>query len=214
MTARSPRAAMAFVLLAALGIACGAGSRAPEHESAPAAAHAPESGRLWTDPVDFLALRTEYGDRSDYRAVCEDGRPVREWNRAAEAQDWPALLASTSKWLDGCPVDIDAHMLISIADAQTGQHVDAGAHATWFRGLVDSIVASGNGTSSDSPFVVISVQEEYALLRALHLQPKRQSLLNGGIDAIAVSDAEGREATMYFLPSAHWRRLEQELPGK
>jgi hypothetical protein len=209
MTDHSPRAATALVLLAALGIACAAGSPAPER--AAAAPPAPESARLWTDPVDFLALRTEFGDRSDFRAVCEDGRPTKEWNRAAEAQDWQALLGSTSKWLDACPVDIDAHMLASVAHAQTGQHVEAGAHATWFRGLVDSVLQSGSGRSADSPFVVISVTEEYAVLRALHLQAKRQSLLNGGIDAIAVSDADGREVTMYFLPSAHWRRLEQQF---
>jgi hypothetical protein len=161
--------------------------------------------------VDFLALRTEFGGRSDFRAVCEDGRPVSEWNRAAEAQDWAALLASTSKWLDACPVDIDAHMLASVAHAQTDQHVEAGAHATWYRGLVDSILQSGSGRSATSPFVVISVPEEYAVLRALHLQPKGQSLLNGGIDAIEVTDADGTEAIMYFLPSAHWRRLEQEI---
>jgi hypothetical protein len=159
--------------------------------------------------VDFLALRTEFGDRSDFTAICESGRPVREWHKASEASDWQTLLASTAKWLDGCPVDIDAHYLSAVANERASQHVEAGAHATWFRGLVDSVLGSGSGNSSESPYVVISLDEEYAVLRALGLQPKRQTLLNGGIDAISTTDASGNESTVYFLPTAHWRRLEK-----
>jgi hypothetical protein len=213
MTAASRHRAMVLHLFSAIGFACAAGSpSAPDPERQPPREQqspAPESQQLWTDPVDFLTLRTEFGDRSDFAALCERDRPVREWHAASEASDWKTLLASTAKWLDRCPVDIDAHLLSAVANERTAQHVEAAAHASWFRGLVDSVLASGSGNSTDSPYVVISVDEEYAVLRALRLQPEGQTLLNGSIDAISTTDASGNESTVYFLPTAHWRRLEK-----
>jgi len=217
MSANSRRAWTALPLVAAIGLAC-AGRSSPGSARGPRPAPAdlrpsgPTSPRIWTDPVDFLALRTEFGDRSDFAEVCERDRPVGEWMRAYQTSDWPTLLDSTQKWLAECPVDIDAHWLSALANRQTGEYIDAAAHAVWFRGLVDSVLGSGSGTSADSPYRVISVDEEYAILRARRLQPARQTLLNGGIDALRTVDADGKESTVYFFPEAHWRRLEKTKP--
>jgi hypothetical protein len=163
-------------------------------------------------PKDFLALRTEYGDRSDFAERCENGRPLRAWYDAANGSDWQTVLDSTAKWLDSCPVDIDAHFVRAVALAETGRSIESDVHVGWFRGLVDSILATGDGRSAESPFVVISVPEEYAVLRAFRLEARGQSLLDGGIDAIAVVDKDGNESTAYFRPDAHWRRMARDLP--
>lgn len=83
-----------------------------------------------------------------------------------------AACPSTARWLDACPVDIDAHFLSAVANRETGNHVEAAAHVRWFKGLVESVMRSGSGKSATSPFVTISVDEEYAMLRALQLQPR------------------------------------------
>ncbi len=172
-----------------------------------------ESDRVWTDPVDFLELRTEYGNRGDFGAICESNRPLRELYEAADAANWYTVLELSARWLDSCPVDIDAHFLRAVALQEVGEVAESDAHARWFDGLVRSVLDSGDGKSSDSAFVVISVNEEYAILRALGLEHESQSLLGGGVDAISVVDADGNRSTVYFRPVAHFRRLEEMLRG-
>lgn len=167
----------------------------------------------WAGPVDFTDLRTKYGERDDYAAVCEADRPLRELYDAASREDWETVLDLSGPWLVDCPVDIDAHFLRSIACGETGRAIDANHHAIWFRGLVDSVLASGSG-EPDDPYVVISVAEEYAVLRALRLQHEEQRLVAGGIDAITARDADGESVTLYFLPEAHWRRLRETFPAE
>jgi hypothetical protein len=62
----------------------------------------------------------------------------------------------------------------------------------------------------DSPWIVISVAEEYAVLRALGMKREGQSLLDGGIDAITVA-VGGETRSVYFFPEAHWVRLQREF---
>ena len=116
------------------------------------------------------------------------------------------------QWLSSGPVDIEAHYLRAIAFQQTSQEIRSSSHIRWYRGLVDSVLGSGSGESADSPYIVISVYEEYSILFALGLEKKRQSLLHGGIDAIAAETAEHQEVTIYFWPQAHWRRLAAQFP--
>lgn len=139
-------------------------------------------------------------------------RPLREWFEAANAANWQTVLASTEKWLDACPVDIDAHFFRTVALFETGRPADGAAHKAWHQGLVDSVVRSGDGRSYASPYVVISIPEEYAVLRSLRLKRQSQSLLDGGIDAIEVTDESGISSTVYFrLVDAYWRRMDELL---
>ncbi len=82
----------------------------------------------------------------------------------------------------------------------------------WYRGLVESVLASGDGKSPQTAFTVISVGEEYAILRALNLRVESQALIEGHIDALTVEGEHG-ESTIYFNPAAHFRRLERAFEG-
>lgn len=196
-------------LAALLALRCVAGPSAEPSGEPPAA----RTGRSWTDPVNFSALREEYGNREDFSAICESDRPLRQMYDASNVADWKTVLDLSKRWLDSCPVDIDAHLLRGLALRVTGKTAESDAHLRWFRGLMGSILQTGDGKSSDSPFVVISVGEEYSVLRVFRLHPTGQRLLPGGIDAITAVDGKGNESTVYFLPAAHWRRLEKSLEG-
>jgi hypothetical protein len=164
----------------------------------------------WAGPVDFTDLRTKYGERDDFYAICEDDRPLRELYDAANREDWETVLDLSAPWLLECPVDIDAHFLRSIACGETGRAIDSTHHAIWFHGLVDSVLESGEGGPED-PYVVISIAEEYAVLRALRLEHEEQRLVAGGVDAITAREADGESVTLFFRPEAHWRRLRKVL---
>lgn len=166
--------------------------------------------RDWSAPVDFTALRTEYGARDDFDAVCVDGQPFPELVRQASARAWPEIIATTGVWLDSCPVDIDAHFLRAVALKEVGRFEESELHAEWYKGLVESVLESGDGKTPDSPWVVISVQEKFAMLRVLRASHVDKKPLEGAVEALVVQRQDGTRFVVYFDSSAHLRRLESQ----
>lgn len=162
--------------------------------------------------TEMGSARAAYGDREDFFSLCEKDRPLEEWAERLNAERWQEALVSSERWLEKCPVDIDARFVAAAALTELGRPDDAAEHIRWYRGMIDSIFASGDGKSPATALVVISIAEEYSILHALGLERKEQSLLDGGIDAIRVADREGRELTIYFNPAAHFRRFERMFP--
>jgi hypothetical protein len=84
-------------------------------------------------------------------------------------------------------------------------------HKTVFRGLVNSIVNSGDGKSTDKAWVVINTHEEYVVLRVLGYKPGGQSLVRKdghAYDVMKVKNVEDEtDATFYFnvdIPMKHY----------
>ena len=80
------------------------------------------------------------------------------------------------------------------------------------KGLVESVLTSGDGRSPETAWVVISVPEEYAILRALRARQVSQTLLEDQrVDAVEVETRNGERVTVYFSPRAHFQRLRRQL---
>ena len=175
---------------------------------------APEP-RDWNDPVDFTALRAEYGDRADFDSIC-GGSSFDELAAQAKAKDWDGIVASSGPWLESCPVDLDVQFLRAIALKETGRSEESDLHLSWYKGLAESVLASGDGRTPQTAWVVISVNEEYAVLRGLRVKPVSHDLLDGNIDAVEVERRDGKRVTIYFDPKAHFQRLarRQEMAGE
>jgi hypothetical protein len=204
---------LAFIFAGISSIACFATACTPTPTSSTKATALEETHdtESWPDQVDFGVLREQYGERDDFYQICEADRPLREWFELADEGNWERVLAVSLPWLDHCRVDIDAHFISAVALSELKRDIESRQHIYWFRGLVNSVLESGDGRTSETAYVVISVPEEYAVLRTLRIQPTgQQMLLGGGIDAISVED-EGGRSTVYFNPSAHFRRLAREF---
>jgi len=158
-------------------------------------------------PTDFGRLRTEYGDRKDFFDICERRRPLKRLAELVDQKRWDEVLTVSDPWLQQCPVDIDAHFVKAIALKELGRAPESEDHIRWFRGLADSILASGDGRTPQTAFVVISVPEEYSMLRVLRMRLKSQALTSGGIDALSVENGQGVTGIIYFNPAAHFRRM-------
>ena len=82
-------------------------------------------------------------------------------------------------------------------------------------GLFRSIVASGDGMTPETPFVVIAIAEEYMVLRERGLRPAGQALLqtaNGPVDALTgVDPANGMRQTLYFDVNRLFMALDRRL---
>jgi hypothetical protein len=203
--------AAAALLFAALGCRSPAPADAPAPTPIDPASLVAPSQPSPDDPIfldDFTKLRTEYGDREDFAVLCEQNRPARQLVEAFNASRWTEALALSLAWTKQCPVDIDARMVSAVSLQQLGREPESAEQKRWYNGLVDSVLASGDGKTPETAFVVISVSEEYAMLHAFGLESRGQALLAGGIDAIT-AEGESGPSTIYFNPAAHFRRLDR-----
>ncbi len=83
------------------------------------------------------------------------------------------------------------------------------------RGLIDSILQSGDGKSEGTAFVVIEVAEEYSLMRALGLRPSNQALIHAqghSYDRFDTqSNGTGQEVVVFFNIDRPLAVLDREL---
>ncbi len=126
---------------------------------------------------------------------------------------WEAAANQGLNWLDRCPVDIRAHHYTGIALTKLGREQEGQDHFRWAEGLMDSIVASGDGKTPETAYVTISVAEEYDALYFFGLERKSQALVSGPImcDLITALNDKGEEVSIYFNPAAHFARLAKML---
>lgn len=99
-------------------------------------------------------------------------------------------------------VEVNAHLAAQVAYQETGNAERAQFHKFMADGLLNSIKGSVDGKSTETAYEVISINEEYGLIRSLGLRPIRQALLEDGghsYDAITVIDPQtNKESTIYF----------------
>lgn len=169
-----------------------------------------EPGAERAQTIDFARLRTEYGERDNYFELCEEDRPIQKFVGLANASRWQEVLEISEPWLAHCPIDIDAQLVAAVALKALGRDTEAEEHLRWYRGLVESILGSGDGEAPESAYHVISIAEEYSMLRTFGVRFKEQALVDGEIDALTV-EGESGEQVIYFNPASHFRRLEREL---
>ena len=166
--------------------------------------------RDWSMLPNFDEIRIERGGRDDFIELCGVGGRVDSDDPTMTYfanEDWEAMAASAAARLESCPVDIQFHLAMAFAMQKLGRDSEAKVHEAWYEGLIDSILASGDGRSSDSAFVTISIAEEYEVLSAFGFAPKSQSLTEDQRDRFVVTDKEGNEHVIYFFPKFHWYRL-------
>jgi hypothetical protein len=164
----------------------------------------------WTQRPDFGALRSEWSDRDDFGKRCEWTRPMRKAFELMSADKWGEVLELATSWVEGCPVDMDAHVVRAIALEHLDRPEEADHHRTWMRGLFEAVMATGDGKTPETAYHVIAVYEEYSMLRFLRYEPRGQSLTPHGIDAMSVI-ADGEKRTIYFNPDASFARMQKEF---
>ena len=88
-------------------------------------------------------------------------------------------------------------------------------HHYVYDGLVQSILKSGDGKSPASAYVVISTDEEYAVLRALGIRSTQQALMGEKgekIDRISgVNEKSNETVTLYFNVTRPFKWLEDQF---
>lgn len=195
-----------FLLVAILALPHPAVAKDPPSEYATLLA----SLKAGNTNIDYTRLRLSYADSPEQKHAKDTSDAEKAMFAALNAKDFPKALQQAQIVLDREYVNIDAHFVAFAASSETGATDKAAFHKAIFVGLVDSIRNSGDGKSPETGWVIISVHEEYVLLRVLGFKPAGQSLMtkNGhAYDVMKANDVkDGAEQTFYFntdIPMKH-----------
>jgi hypothetical protein len=160
--------------------------------------------------IDYGRLRLSWVDSPEYKLAKDTKKEEDAMNAALEQKNYAEALKNAEIVLASEYVNMDAHFAASVANRELGQPDQAEFHKTVFRGLVNSIVNSGDGKSTDKAWVVINTHEEYVVLRVLGYKPGGQSLVRKdghAYDVMKVKNVEDEtDATFYFnvdIPMKH-----------
>jgi len=191
------RRSFGFVLLALLALPGFAGAKDPSEYAGLLA-----SVKAGNTNIDYARLRLSYMESPERKKAKDVSNAEKAMFEALSAKDFPKALKHAETVLAAEYINMDAHFVASVANREMGNTEKAEFHRTVFRALIDSIRNSGDGKSMATAWVVVTVHEEYVLLRALGFKPSGQSLLEKdghSYDVMKVKSAEdGTEQTFYF----------------
>ncbi|MGQ9849069.1 MAG: DUF4919 domain-containing protein [Aggregatilineaceae bacterium] len=121
------------------------------------------------DPVDadYHALRMAYTRSDHYQPHPHDHDTVALMNEALRIGDLDGAMVATQKLLDRDYLDIMAHMVADYIYTSRDDTERALYHRAIARGLIDAVLATGNGNDFHTAFIVINTLEEYVILRVL-----------------------------------------------
>ncbi len=161
--------------------------------------------------VDFQRLRFSYMESPERRAAKDVSQERAEMGRAIADRNFGRALELSEVVLKAAFIDIDGHLTACVANEELQQKWWSDYHKNVFGRLLDSILNWGDGQTAATAYKVISIQEEYAVLRVLGVTPVRQSLQRAdghSYDVFSVKDdRSGEDMQVFFnvdIPMANY----------
>jgi hypothetical protein len=147
--------------------------------------------------------RLAYAASADYNPYDLKSRDFLKSADALLAKDeFAQAIAEAQKGLAVSKYNIELLILVASAYRAAGDMPNADQTRQEWMSIVDSILRSGDGRDFATAFQVISVDEEYSVLRILRLDVLGQSLVQhegSEFDVMQVKDPRsGNELTLYF----------------
>src|SRR5207245_2132656 len=144
----------------------------PRTTCAGAGFRARTNGTRWRSPSPSRSCRRRrISTASSHTAIW--GRSCDNWCGSKDAN-----MRVRSKAGLAAAVLVDAHLVAGLCHGKLGNEAAMRRERETARGLIDSILQSGDGKSEASAFVVIQIAEEYSLLGVLGLRPSNQALIH------------------------------------
>jgi hypothetical protein len=206
------KAALAFAVLVTLIASAAFAEGSPEPVYAELVARA-ESGDA---TLNYSNLRLSYSRSASYDP---DGKQTAAlfsaaWN-AFQARDCRTALDRSAELLKINYVSIPMHFVRSDCLKQAGDQPGSDRELAIGRGLANSLLTSGDGKSTATAYVVVTLSEEGFVLTALGIRAEKQALLmadDGPYDLISGSDEKtGEPCSTYFRAGAIMSGVMQNL---
>jgi hypothetical protein len=152
--------------------------------------------------VDFGALREAYAQSPDYQPYSWNIAPIaREMSQAANGGDCQKAIGHALTILKMNFTFSDAHFMLAYCSKKAGDAAAEDKEAKIAIGLLKSILASGDGKTPQTAFRVVTISEEYSVLKILRLQKSLQRLISHEGHAYDVLEAKGngdQTVNLYF----------------
>ncbi len=147
--------------------------------------------------------RLAYANSAEYKPYDTTNRDFQKRASALlEKSDFAGAIAECQKGLTAFKYDINLLIILAAAYRESGNLPNAEKTRQQWMSLVDSILDSGDGRDFASAFKVITVEEEYAVLRVLGLRVMGQALVThdgSQFDQMQVKEPKsGKELVLYF----------------
>jgi hypothetical protein len=168
------------------------------------------------DPkADFKALRLAYAETPAYNPYASTSEIQAAILKAMREKDYPACLTHVDRALQKNYLDINVHFAAYRAHTELKNTDKARYHHFFMDRLIRSILASGDGKAIATAYLVISTEEEYAILDAVGLRRVSQSLVKDNDHTydlmIARDEKENRELKIYFNVDRQFDWLRKKL---
>lgn len=160
----------------------------------------------------FDELRSRFSASPAFTGSWIDDPEREKVMKALEDKRVQDFLPLSAAWLDKTPVDGRVHLARASALSEAGDSAAAAHHRFMFYGLLESILASGDGRSRATAYRVISVDEEYTLINFLGAAVTKQRL-EGTVDVVDLT-LKGTPLTLYFDVSRSLSARERTLRSK
>jgi len=128
--------------------------------------------------IDFKQLRFSYMESPERHQAKDTDEQKKAMFEALKKKDYAKAVHNADVVLEQEFIDLDAHRVEQIACEGLQDEQKARFHEAVARGLLKSILDSGDGKSAATAYVVISVHEEYIVLQVLGLRPSGQSVVH------------------------------------
>lgn len=135
-----------------------------------------EAAKLNPETVDFKELRISYAKSVEYNPYNLYIDTYKSIANTIHEKDLAIAIKEIDRLLETCYLDIDAHAISSSIYKRMGDEAKSTYHLKFVKGILNSILQPEDGRSYETAFMVISIQEEHAVLRSLGIKQTNHCL--------------------------------------
>jgi len=170
-----------------------------------------ERAKLSDPDFDFTELRLAFTKSTQYDPYNFDKAGLKKsMYDAFNERDYESALEFAGQILEKNYLMPDPHFIAFRSYDELGDAQNSDFHYYFLNGLINSILASGDGTSPETAFEVIQIEEEYLILGILGIRDSTQAFIEENEIPYDVFDGIDMETndpvTIYFDISIpyHW----------
>lgn len=163
--------------------------------------------------IDFTALRISYSESKDASPFGADHESRRVMNLASMDGQCAEAIKLADEILAKFYLSPDAHAAKSKCYSELKDTAKAAFHKSVYLGLINSILAKGDGNTYDTAYTVITIEEEYAVMKALGYSVWAQEYERRGdhlCDVLRATDDKTKLAVRLYFNVDIPARLEQK----
>lgn len=165
---------------------------------------------------NYFALRMAYAKTPEYAPYSDmPGIVLEKADSLIGAGEFNKALEEINAIIDNYFASIKVHMYTGYIYDKLGDTVKSSLHYNIYRGLLESILNTGNGNTPETAYIVIDTREEYSFLNWFDLSSGGQELIGKeghSFDLLKTTEKEsGEKFDIYFNIDVPMQYLNREF---